>query len=80
MKHLIDALRHYIEDGLVSVVSKSGDEIDGISSVLGLSFHNTHVENMVITMNLYLSKGSIPCDINFFVFRLLTFFVLLFNY
>ena len=58
MRFLIDALREYIEDGLVSVSSKSGDGLDGVSSVLGFSMKNTHVENMFVTMSLYLSKGS----------------------
>ena len=58
MGHLTQALRVYIEEGLVTVVSKAGDGVDGLGSVLGMSLRNIHVENMFSTMVLYLSKGG----------------------
>lgn len=58
MRHMYNALRPYIEGGQLTIVSKSGDNVDGLSSLLGMSLPNVHVENMFATMVLYLSKGG----------------------
>ena len=58
MRHLLRALRGYIEDGYVSVSSKAGDNLNSVTSMLGFTLKNIHAENMFVLMNLYLSKGN----------------------
>jgi len=71
MQLLLQALRGYIEDGKVTVLSKvtatatataaaatAVDQDDGHPSVLGMSLKNIHVENMIATMWLYMAKGG----------------------
>jgi len=67
MQRLLQALRGYIEDGKVTVLSKvtataataaAAEQDDGHPSVLGMSLKNIHVENMIAAMWLYLAKGG----------------------
>ena len=80
MQRLLQALRGYIEEGKVTVLSKSlgatggggagtaADHQEGLPSVLGMTLKNIHVENMIATMWLYMAKGGIPIYITIVIY------------
>jgi hypothetical protein len=58
MDALLQLLRAYIDEGVLSVVSEAGDGIDFSSSVLGLRFPRADTKTLFHNMCLYMAKGS----------------------
>jgi hypothetical protein len=57
MRHLLFALRSYIEDGSLSVTTSSGDGLDSVISSHGLQWHPTATKIFQSTMHLFYTKG-----------------------
>ena len=57
MKTIHQTLSHYIDSGLITLVTTAMSGVDGASGFLGLIFKDWFVENIVQTSLLYLTKG-----------------------
>ena len=56
MNMFLEAVRTYIDDGLMSVASEAGDE-DLVYGLLGMSIHRDNVKIFNVNMCLYYTKG-----------------------
>lgn len=59
MRYTQVVLKSYINEGKLSIISQTQDQIDSMWSVYGLSFHQLSLKIMQSTMLLYYTKGFV---------------------